>query len=927
MIRELRILISLLLLVFFAGGAFDAMALTDGKKQVAVFNSYNEVAPWPRKYINHVIQEVALHPDFNTVRVTHLNNNLIFDQEDYDEMEDYVFASYETPPDYLVLVGNFSFNLRDRIKQEWGDIPMLLVCMSSRYAPLDYYFTQEDNNDNFPLPDFKPLEDLRDEFNFSIVLTPNKQKETVDMMVEMFPDMKKLVFMGDGLYINRHLSHVIREYLAMKYPNMEYEWLFAGQDGVMLPYLNSPDPNIGLLLSTWYYTENGLWGFPLMNGTDSFLINSSKHPVFGMRHAYMSYGILGGYFSSPDEVYEDMIAALDDLITGKEMRNVPFRIPTEAFPMIDYNRLKTLDLSVDICPPDTVFINKPVSFWEIYRTQLWIALGLTVLALIALVCLIYSRKKPRLRRAYDSLVNSMPIGYLQAQLDLDRNGTVKKVRFSRENKALKALVEDHKIREFETDMHTTYWQETADSLIAEPEPKSSIIKDAEGENFIELLVNPAENSTDQKMFVDIFAIDVTDKMKVEHVLREAARKAVEADNMKSAFLTNMSHEIRTPLNAIVGFSNLLCKTTDPTKKKKFIEIIETNNQLLLKLIGDILDISKADSDKLVFNMYKVDVNKLISTACSGIDMTNRPNVKMVMKPGLEECFVTSDPYRITQVLNNLLTNAVKFTERGTITVGYDVVHDDMLRFYVKDTGLGIAAADMSKLFTRFTKLNSFIQGTGLGLSISKQIVEKLGGTMRAESAGRGQGSTFYFTIPYVLKEAGTVEDSEGMTEDQIRLEALKRKAMGGNQNSGTPDHNISISKERTGMVASTELPSYKRERKKILVVEDNESNYELFDELLSERYDIVRAADGEEAIKMYAQETPDLIVMDINLPYKDGYEATSEIRLLSKTVPIIAVTAYAQQTDRERVMNSGFDSYLSKPVDEESLLAEIRKLL
>lgn len=909
------------LVVFFISmlGISEASAQQEvRKKQLAIFNSYNEVAPWPRKYINQIIQEISMHPDFNAVRVTHLNNSLIYDQYDFDALQDKVFESYEEKPDYLVLIGNFAFTLRERIKEEWGDIPMLLISQNNRCAPTDFYFTEDIANDSIMPRAMTPLENFRKDYNFSLVLTPNKHKETVDMMMEMYPDMKKIVFMADGLYINRHLSHVIRDYIQLKYPNVEYEWLLAGEDGVMLPYLNNTDPNIGLLLSTWYYTAPGIGGFPVMNAADSFLINGAKRPVFGLRYAYMAYGILGGYFVSPDEIYVNVMAGLADLISNKNMRNVPFRIPSQAFPYINYSKLQTLDIPEKICPDDTVFIDKPASFWDVYRTQLIVGGSALLLVILIVVLWCLSSKKLRFRQSYDSLVNSMPIGYMRAVIDLDKEGNIKAVHYYGQNTTLRTLVDEHNLKALKSEEYANYWQDTADSIVADFGQKGSIIKAPDDDTYIEFMINPDKKSTETRLLLDVFAIDVTDKMKVEQVLRDAAQKAVEADNMKSAFLANMSHEIRTPLNAIVGFANLLCKTTDQEKKKKFVEIIETNNHLLLKLIGDILDISKADADKLVFNMHKVDVNKLLITTCSGIDMDNRPDVRLEMRPGMDECFISSDPYRITQVLNNLVTNAIKFTERGSITVGYDLTQNNMLRFYVKDTGLGISAAEMPKLFGRFTKLNSFIQGTGLGLSISKAIVEKLGGTMRAESAGRGKGSTFYFTIPYVLNEADINSSEDDTSDDQTRLEALKQKARG-----ASAEANNAL---RGGSVDPS-MPSYKHERKKILVVEDNESNYQLFEALLADRFDIVHAKDGEESVRLYARETPDLVLMDINLPYKNGFEATAEIRMLSKTVPIIAVTAYAQRSDKEQILSSGFSAYLSKPIEENELINEIRKFI
>ena len=890
----------------------------NGKKQLVIINSYNEVAPWPRKYINSIIQEISTRPDFNPIRVIHLNNSLIYDMDDYIELEQMMFENYTGPiPDYLVLIGNFAFNLRDKIKEKWGDVPMLLISQNDRFGPIDFYFTSQTNADTIMPPKLTPLETLRDDYNFSLVLTPNKHKETIDMMMHMYPEMKKIVFMADGLYVNRHLSYLIREYIDLKYPNVEYEWLLAGEEGVMIPYLNNTDPNIGLLLSTWYYTAPGISGLPLMSATDSFLINGAHRPVFGLRYAYMSYGIIGGYFVSHELLHDYVRDAVLDLINGKDMREVPFRIPSEAYPYINYPKMLSLDIPSDICPPNTYFFEKPATFWDVYHEYIFIGGGVLILLILGFILSYIISRRNKGSKDYTRLVNSMPIGYMQAVANLDKDGVVKDVHYSGQNKTLRALVEEHNLRSLNAEKYANLWQESIDTLESEEGPATRIIKTPDEEVHIEFIISKNKKSKENKIVLDVFAIDVTDKVQVEEVLRDAAKKAVEADNMKSAFLANMSHEIRTPLNAIVGFANLLCKTVDPEKKKKFVEIIETNNHLLLKLIGDILDISKADSDRMIFNMYTININKLLTTVCSGIDISKKPDVKIEIKLGMDKCFITSDPYRITQVLNNLLTNAVKFTDRGTITVGYELMPNNMLRFYVKDTGLGLSQADMSKLFNRFTKLNSFIQGTGLGLSISKTIVEKLGGTMRAESAGRGKGSTFYFTLPYELDETKDNYNSEYTSSDESRLEALKQKAFAADN----------LSKSGGNSLVDPSLPSYKYERRKLLVVEDNDSNSELIAEMIGDRFDLVIAKDGSEAVSVFAKETPDLVLMDLNLPIKDGYQAKEEIRRLSKAVPIIAVTAYAQNSDRVKVLNSGFTDYLAKPVSEDELIATIRKYL
>ncbi|WP_303744399.1 sensor histidine kinase [uncultured Muribaculum sp.] len=239
---------------------------------------------------------------------------------------------------------------------------------------------------------------------------------------------------------------------------------------------------------------------------------------------------------------------------------------------------------------------------------------------------------------------------------------------------------------------------------------------------------------------------ITERKRQEEMLIAARERAAEADKLKMAFLANMSHEIRTPLNAIVGFSNLLAKTVDVDKKQRFINIINKNNQLLLKLIGDVLDMAKVESNTLDFNFRPTDLNHLIQEVDSTMRIKLSNDVMLNYVLGAPDCIIDTDPDRLNQVLMNLLNNAAKFTTKGSITFGYEL-RDDEIYFYVRDTGIGIPDQDAERLFSRFTKLNNFIPGTGLGLSISKSIVEMLGGSIGVKSAGHNRGSIFWFTIP------------------------------------------------------------------------------------------------------------------------------------------------------------------------------------
>ena len=241
--------------------------------------------------------------------------------------------------------------------------------------------------------------------------------------------------------------------------------------------------------------------------------------------------------------------------------------------------------------------------------------------------------------------------------------------------------------------------------------------------------------------------DITELKETERKLIAARDKAEELDRLKSAFLANMSHEIRTPLNAIVGFSSLLTETEDMKDRKQYIAIVQENTELLLQLISDILDLSKMESGAFEFVKSDTDVNLLCSEIIRSLRMKVPAGVELVFEECLPGCHVWADKNRLNQVISNFINNALKFTFSGSITLGYYRQTDGYLRFYVRDTGMGIPKNKIKTVFDRFVKLNSFVHGTGLGLSICKSLVEQMGGTIGVESE-EGEGSCFWFTYPY-----------------------------------------------------------------------------------------------------------------------------------------------------------------------------------
>ncbi len=241
--------------------------------------------------------------------------------------------------------------------------------------------------------------------------------------------------------------------------------------------------------------------------------------------------------------------------------------------------------------------------------------------------------------------------------------------------------------------------------------------------------------------------DITPLKETEQKLIIARDKAEELDRLKSAFLANMSHEIRTPLNSIVGFSSLLAETDDREERQEYIKIVETNNELLLQLVSDILDLSKIESGTFDFVRSDLDVNESCMKIIKSMEMKVPETVDLVFEKYMPDCHIYTDKNRFMQVITNFINNALKFTKQGIIALGYEQTAPHEIKFYVRDTGVGIPKEKIDSIFERFVKLNTFVQGTGLGLSICKSLVSQMGGKIGVEST-EGEGSCFWFTHPY-----------------------------------------------------------------------------------------------------------------------------------------------------------------------------------
>jgi len=380
-------------------------------------------------------------------------------------------------------------------------------------------------------------------------------------------------------------------------------------------------------------------------------------------------------------------------------------------------------------------------------------------------------------------------------------------------------------------------------------------------------------------------------VRINEELGEAKEKAEESDKLKSAFLANMSHEIRTPMNGIMGFAHLLeHPDLSGEKKEQYVQLIRKSGERMLEIINNLMNIARIESGQEKIQQDDMPVNEMIDELHSLFRQTaEKKGLSFVCHKPLkdDQSHMRSDRTKLTQVMTNLINNAVKYTRQGKVEFGYQP-REEGIRFYVSDTGIGVPEELQAKIFERFRQAELShtreYEGAGLGLSISKAYIEMLGGTMGLDSTP-GQGSTFYFTLP---AQPGPSPRRE------------TKKATSG------PEH----------------LP----EDITLLVAEDDETSYLLLSETLSgENLRFLHARNGKEAVEM-AEKHPDidLVLMDIKMPVMDGYQATREIKEFRPGLPVIAQTAYASKSDRKRSIQAGCDEYVSKPIQMEVLRKLIR---
>jgi PAS domain S-box-containing protein len=393
------------------------------------------------------------------------------------------------------------------------------------------------------------------------------------------------------------------------------------------------------------------------------------------------------------------------------------------------------------------------------------------------------------------------------------------------------------------------------------------------------------------------ASDITLQKELENELRMAKDKAQESDMLKSTFLANISHEIRTPMNGIIGFASLLARTAvNDESRNRYIEIINKSSDQLLHIIDDIIDISKIEANQVQVVYNPCDINALLDDIyvfySRELVKAEKNQIELIPIYSLnnDKSIIITDSMRLRQIIGNLMSNAIKFTEKGTIRFGYEMEGIDHIKFFVEDSGIGIDPSKSDIIFQPFRQVDEGdarrFGGTGLGLSISLGFVKMMQGKMWHESTP-GKGTSFYFTLPY--------------------------------RSAAVPDQPSDYMSEMAG-------PSWTGKR--ILIVEDDDLNFEYLNAILEPTsITIERAKDGVQAVDLCMKEKFDIVLMDIRIPKLDGLQATRKIRESGMTLPVVAQTAFAMPNDREKCLDAGCNDYVSKPVNKNMLIEVLCRYL
>lgn len=737
------------------------------KDYILVFHSINFNETWT-------------HETFETIRTTftaegyqvkgeELQIPAIKDTTEIMEKLAYLRKEYTVPPRAVVCIGDPAWLvIHPMFDNEWKDIPGI-ICYSRGMVPRNIKDMVDRRLD--PHKTMVPTSEIVKGYNVTTLRQPLYIKETIETMLKLQPELKKVVFISDSRYISILTRQELKAVLIREFPKLQLEvlsWPQLSTENLLDTLTTYNNKDAGIIYYSWYATPQMGENRYLVDNVQKMTNSFSNPPVYLIVDLGLENGnFAGGHYISVADFNETVVLTLEEMLKGDSRFVKADRIAGIPRTYLNYQHLYTHGIDPYNYSGNAVYFDEPPTFLEKYRVSIicgvvifFLLLSIIFLRMRLLILkqrenekeYLAAKRTEELNRKYRLILKaSRTTAWVwdvhKRQIHCDQESFVsettdKNGRYTVEEDDFFSMVHPDDLSQIREVYHQLITEET--DIMHEEfrflRPDSGVY------DWLECYAIVGEKETDGtvKMLVGS-SVTVTNRKKMEEELREK-EKVEEANRLKSAFLANMSHEIRTPLNAIVGFSNLIAQEDSPVEERdEFRKIIETNNELLLQLINDILDLSKIEAGKLDFTFSYVDVTEMLNRLFQVFNDKVKPDVALKCNVPAKPCFIHSERNRLIQVITNFLTNACKFTNEGTITMGYEEIERG-LRFYVTDTGKGIAEENVPHVFERFAKFDAFIQGSGLGLSICQMIIECLKGEIGVESK-EGEGSTFWFTIP------------------------------------------------------------------------------------------------------------------------------------------------------------------------------------